>query len=269
MLQASSIAVDVHVAPDLPTVFIDPDHVRQLLRNLVANARDAVAHRTRGKIRVEAARNAEGILIRVCDNGPGMHSADPEKIFDPFFTTKPGRLGLGLSIARAITTAYGGRLRAERSPQRWTEFSIELPIEPLTSATAFQAIPLTLTHGRSVLVIDDDEAIRGVMRRILTRAGYRVSQAWSGRSALSQIASGDLLDFVITDLRMADGTGPWFLNRLGEDFPQLLPRTVIVTGEGSTEEVERTARETGCRVVRKPFEFHQLIAALDEVASRG
>jgi CheY-like chemotaxis protein len=125
-----------------------------------------------------------------------------------------------------------------------------------------------LSHNQAILVVDDEEAIRLSMRRFLEKVGYDVREAWSGRSALAQITGGRPPDLVLTDLRMRDGSGFWFLEELERDFPDLLRKTVILTGDPDHAEVKRLVARTGCPVVGKPVELPDLLELLDEVTRR-
>ena len=130
-------------------------------------------------------------------------------------------------------------------------------------------VPLELGRTRTVLVVDDEEAVRLSIRRFLEKVGFEVREAWSGRSALAQITVGRPPELVLTDLNMLDGNGTWFLDQLSRDFPDLLRHTVIVTGNTAREEIRDLTRETGCPVMIKPLDLSQLLDVLDEVAVRS
>jgi CheY-like chemotaxis protein len=151
----------------------------------------------------------------------------------------------------------------------WTVVVAELPYRAPDSTVRFRPVPLALTRTRSVLVVDDEDAVRVGIRRFLEKVGFEVREAWSGRSALAQITVSKPPELVLTDLKMSDGTGAWFLDQLSRDFPDILRHTVIVTGDTDHTEVRRLVRETGCPVLRKPLELPQLLDVLDEVALRA
>jgi CheY-like chemotaxis protein len=115
-------------------------------------------------------------------------------------------------------------------------------------------------------VVDDDEAVRVSLRAFLEKVGYQVREAWSGRSALAELTSARLPEIVITDLKMSDGSGYWFLEELEREFPRLVRRTVILTGDADHEAADGLAQRTGCPLVRKPFELPELMEVLDQVA---
>ena len=117
-------------------------------------------------------------------------------------------------------------------------------------------------------MVDDEDTIRSGIRKFLEKVGYEVREAWSGRSALAQITTGQPPELVLTDLKMSDGSGYWFLDQLSRDFPNLLERTLILTGDTEHAEVSRLARRTGCPILRKPLELPNLLETLDQVVQR-
>jgi len=177
------------------------------------------------------------------------------------------------------TSAVGARITVLRGDGVQRRLSVR--VLPLEEAGRIDAVHFLIggtdparpsvpePPGGSVLIVDDDDTMRGVMRRMLLKAGYQVSEASSGASALERITTSRPPEFILTDLQMPEGSGYWLLDRLAKDFPQLLRRTVIVTGEPSSAAVERIARATGCPLVRKPFDFQTLVGALQEVANRS
>jgi len=270
---ASAIQVVLDLPADLPTIQADARHAGRVLDVLLENAVESLEARddgvSGGKIRLSFTVGPEGVVIQVADTGPGVDPKLRDRLFHPFFTTKSGRAGLGLSVARGLVEAHGGRMWMDAHPDGMTEFSAEFPYRAPEATLRFRPVPLALTRTRSVLVVDDEEAVRQSIRRFLERVGYEVREAWSGRSALAQITVGSPPELVITDLRMSDGSGYWFLEQLAEDFPDLLRRTVVVTGDTEHAEVSRLSRVTGCPVVRKPVELPDLLELLDEVALRN
>ncbi len=119
----------------------------------------------------------------------------------------------------------------------------------------------------SVLVIDDDATMRGVVRRYLERAGYAVLEAISGRNALVQLRDGAAVHFVVTDLKMSDGSGGWFMAQLGYEFPELLPRTLLMSGDASGAAAAHVCTRWRCPMLAKPFTSAQLVNALVRMAS--
>lgn len=267
-LSAHRATPTVQVAVDLPTVHADATGVRRILRTLVENAVEATRSGAVPEIHISMVDTLEGVRIEVSDTGSGVDPEDLHRLFEPFFSTKEGRAGLGLAIARTIVLAHGGHIRAE-CLDRGTTLIVDLPFEAPESSLRFRPAPLALSQERSVLVVDDEPSVRVSIRRFLEKVGFEVREAWSGRSALAQITAGSPPEMVLTDLKMSDGSGAWFLEQLSRDFPDLLRRTVVVTGDPDQEAVQRLTRETGCPVLRKPLEMAYLLDVLDEVAARA
>jgi PAS domain S-box-containing protein len=119
----------------------------------------------------------------------------------------------------------------------------------------------------SVLVIDDDATMRGVVRRFLERAGYSVLEAFSGRNALVQLRDGAAVHFVVTDLKMSDGSGGWVMAQLGYEFPDLLPRILVISGDASGAAAAHVCARWRCPMLAKPFTAAQLVNALVRMAS--
>jgi DNA-binding NtrC family response regulator len=114
----------------------------------------------------------------------------------------------------------------------------------------------------AVLVIDDDASMRAAVRRFLEREGYGVVEATSGREALGRLREGVVVQFVITDLKMKDGSGGWLLAQLGYEFPALLSRTLVVSGDADGAAAAHVVARWHCPVLPKPFGAAELIDAL-------
>jgi len=121
--------------------------------------------------------------------------------------------------------------------------------------------------AQSVLVVDDDETIRVLARRLLEDAGFVVTLSESGRDALVALREGPLPDFLVTDLKMADGSGGWLVSQVAYEFSALLARTVVITGDAAGAPAAHVAARWRCPVVAKPLTGAQLIAALRQAES--
>ena len=120
-----------------------------------------------------------------------------------------------------------------------------------------------------VLVIDDDASMRAAVRRFLEREGYRVEESTSGREALTQLREGASVRLVVTDLKMKDGSGGWLLAQLGYEFPALLPRTLVVSGDADGAAAAHVVARWRCPILPKPFGAAELIDALQELERAG
>jgi CheY-like chemotaxis protein len=119
----------------------------------------------------------------------------------------------------------------------------------------------------SVLVVDDDPTIRGLVRRVLEHEGHAVREAPSGRGALALLQEGAPVEAVVTDLKMGDGSGGWFLAHLAYEFPALLPRTLVISGDPGGAGTAHVVARWRCPVLAKPFTASQLVAAISGLGS--
>ena len=113
-----------------------------------------------------------------------------------------------------------------------------------------------------VLVVDDDAPMRAMARHLLEEGNYSVVEAASGRDALAQLRGGPLPDYLVTDLKMADGSGGWLVSQVGYEFPALVARTVVITGAAASASAAHVAARWRCPVVPKPFTGPELVGAL-------
>lgn len=137
-----------------------------------------------------------------------------------------------------------------------------MPVVPDTSIVPSPVPPV-------VLVIDDDASMRAAVRRFLEREGYAVTESTSGREALARLREGAAVQLVVTDLKMKDGSGGWLLAQLGYEFPALLPRTLVVSGDADGAAAAHVVARWHCPILPKPFGAAELIDALQELERVG
>jgi len=113
-----------------------------------------------------------------------------------------------------------------------------------------------------VLLVDDDATMRAMARHLLEEGGYEVVEAGSGRDALAQLRRGPLPEYLVTDLKMADGSGGWLVAQVAYEFPTLLARTVVITAAAAGASAAHVAVRWRCPVVAKPFTGTELVGAL-------
>jgi DNA-binding NtrC family response regulator len=123
----------------------------------------------------------------------------------------------------------------------------------------------TRAARRRVLVVDDDPALRSLLHRLLDRGGFEVHEAVSGRNALALLHARPEVECIVTDLRMDDGSGGWFLAQVAYDFPQLLSRTLVISGDAGGAGAAHIRARWQCPVLAKPFTAEQLIETLDRM----
>jgi PAS domain S-box-containing protein len=287
-LIGADVKVITRLCPQLWPVLADPGQLEQVIMNLVVNARDAMPEG--GTLTIETTNETIGehggphrtpvvagdyARLVVRDTGHGMDAATRERIFEPFFTTKePGRgTGLGLSTAYGIVRQSGGYIWCDSEPGGGCEFTIALPrLEEATRALPPRAEPhAAMPAGRgsgTVLVVEDEDAVRRLTRRILEEEGYTVLEACNGSEALRAAQERTSLDLVVTDVVMPEMSGRMLAARLAAVRPGL--RVLYVSGYTGDDITRRGLDEPGIDLLQKPFAAAQLVQRVREVmAARG
>lgn len=266
------------IKPGTWLIKADASQVIQVVFNLCLNARDAMPSGGELVIGVKRVRrlkpdsapgagNQRWIQITVRDSGPGISPEVLERLFEPYFTTKPlGRgTGLGLSIAQSITQDQGGWIEAESQPEHGSSFHVFLPeasSDAPAGSTALHAFTSTETRaleGReSVMIVDDEEMVRLVMKAVLSYRGYKISEATDGEHMLKAIEDAPApVDLILLDVDMPKLNGWAALTKLKELAPAT--RVILLSG-GALETDEDKARERGADgFLAKPFKNEHLV----------
>lgn len=281
-LAGEGIDVDVALGHGLDPVRLDPPRVEQLLMNLCTNARDAMPHGGTMRIRTDNVTIAPGagpeeprlppgryVRLEVTDDGVGMDAATRARIFEPFFTSKPPGLGTGLGLAtvHGIVAQAGGHIRVRTAPGHGASFRVYLPrAEGTTTATPTSPgapDPATPPVGSgTIVVVDDDDAMRTVIRRLLERGGYHVLDAGSGEDALTVMAAHDgPVHLLLTDVLMPGMGG----RELAERVLATHADTRILFISGQSDEILAAEHQgTGWEFLEKPFTGPALLARVAE-----
>ncbi|HTN52347.1 MAG TPA: PAS domain S-box protein [Anaeromyxobacter sp.] len=267
-------ALSIAVPPALPRVKAKTNELGRVFLNLLMNAAQAIPEGASAQNRVAVAARAEDgeVVVEVADTGCGLSDEVRARMFEPFFTTKPvGQgTGLGLTIARAIVDAAGGRLEAEREEGRGARFRVCLPAVGGEGAPEARR-PATAAGARSrsrVLVIDDEPMVRRSFERMLERH-HEVVGLDSAAEALARLEAGERWDAILCDLMMSGTDGIAFHEALSVRFPALLPRLAFVTGGAFGERATRFLAEHEVPVVPKPVEVAALLEAVERLAGGG
>jgi len=254
----------------LPGATLGDGQAQQILVNLVVNARDALP---RGGRIVVTVREVEGdLVLSVADDGVGMPEEVAAQAFDPFFTTKSRGKGTGLGLATVygIATRVGGRVEIESEPGRGTTVRVRLPAatETVTAKPPPRRRPLLPAESRSVLVVDNEAAVRTIVSRMVARHGYRVQTAGSGPEAEAVLeASGTTVDLLLTDVLMPGMSGRELVGRLRTQCPSL--RAIYMSGYTGDEASPLGPWNDGVTILQKPFTGDQLLHAIgDALAER-
>jgi PAS domain S-box-containing protein len=229
--------------------------LREVFVNLIVNAIDAMPGG--GRLSIKCARHGERLLLLFTDTGTGMSEEVRARIFEPFFTTKGMQgTGLGLFVSYGIVERHAGQISAASERGRGTTFTIELPyVEPAPAPAAVGVC--TQDSGAnplSVLVVDDEEHVRGTLAEMVEVLGHRVLMADGGRAALAALSEGDF-DLVFTDLSMPEMDGWEVAREIRRRWPRV--RIAVVTGYG--KDAARTQGDAPADIViAKPFDFAQV-----------
>jgi hypothetical protein len=258
----------------------DPCHIEQVILNLVVNARDAMP--TGGKLTIEvtnvvldedhASSHVPGkvgphVMMAVTDTGTGMDRETQARIFEPFYTTKePGKgTGLGLSTVFGIVQQSGGNICVYSELGKGTTFKIYLPREHGEAHVPRVSVePLTLRGTETILVVEDEDQVRGIVLNILRRQGYHVLAAQNGGEALL-LCEGHQgkIDLLLTDVVMPQMSGPELAKRLAA----VRPETKVLCMSGYTDDsiVRHRVLESGVAFLQKPVTPAALAKKLREV----
>jgi PAS domain S-box-containing protein len=266
-------------------VCVDRSQLEQVLMNLAVNARDAMPNG--GSLLIETANvvidaghvarhpgamPGRHVVLSVTDTGVGMNTATRERAFEPFFTTKgPGKgTGLGLSTVYGIVKQSGGSICVQSEPGRGTSFKVYFPRHEGTvnGAVPVQDEPVMARRDATVLLVEDDDAVRGATRRLVERFGYEVVEAPDAEIALALIRANDAdFDLVLTDAVMPGMSGLQLAETLGVVRP-MLPLILV---SGYTEDAISRGGPLAPNAVflEKPFTVHALSRTIADVLSRA
>jgi len=256
-------------------VFMDQGQLEQVLVNLVTNAAEAMSHQGRFTVALERDEGAGEVRLRVADDGAGMSPEVQAQAFEAFFTTKKaGRgTGLGLATVHGIVLGAGGRVELHSAPGEGATFEIFLPMaQPAVGAeeagsqrsSAAEAQPLAEERGVRepvVLLVDDEEIVRGVTRRLLATQGYRVLEAGHGADALEILGQRDGgVDLVVTDRVMPVMGGAALVAELSRRWPSV--PLVMVSAHAEEPLEPRPEGAAPLLHVSKPYSARELFATV-------
>ena len=264
----------------LEKVKADPCQIEQIIMNLAANARDAMPNG--GKLTIET-RNVhldeayqqnhlivppgDYVLLAVSDSGEGIGPDHINHIFEPFYTTKGDGKGTGLGLATVygIVKQSGGFIWVYSEPRLGTTFKIYLPVVH-DQAIARPTVPIeTNTHGtETILLVEDEAAVRNSTREFLALNGYTVIEAKDGEEAV-QVSRGyaGKIDIVVTDVVMPKMGGAQVAERLAMERP--LTKVLFVSGYAESTILRHGVIDVGTRFLQKPFSLKGLARKIREV----
>jgi hypothetical protein len=274
--------VEIVVAPRSTSAIIEADlgQLDQILVNLAVNAKDAMPHG--GKFILETANvrlddlyaeqhpsitPGNYVMLAVSDTGTGMDAAIMSRIFEPFFTTKDvGKgTGLGLATVYGIVQQSGGHIQVYSEVGRGTTFKIHLPSAEHKLGIASETEVENVTPqrgGTTILLVEDDDIMRKLTRKLLEEHGYQVFEAADGQAAMQWVTNHDAeIDLLLTDVVMRGLTGPELAAQMNRSYPSLK----IVFMSGYTGELIGNYQSLGrgITLLEKPFTRNALLNTLD------
>ncbi|MDQ8164280.1 MAG: ATP-binding protein [Gemmatimonadota bacterium] len=284
-LLRANISCAFELGPDVGLVVADVTQLQQVILNLVVNASDAMPNggdltvRTAGVVLDDryaqthaGVRLGAYVLLTVTDTGIGMDSATANRIFEPFFTTKESGQGTGLGLATtyAVVSNLGGHIDLVTSPGVGTTFKVYIPALPADAATASMTQPIAreatvaAQGSETILLVEDEAAVRLMVRRTLLRLGYNVMDAPDGNAALTLAEAYDgPIDVLVTDIMMPRMDGRALADKLARVRRDI--RVVFISGY-TDETVNRIGLvRSGRTFVQKPFGADRIGRAIREM----
>ncbi|MBK5265666.1 MAG: response regulator, partial [Alphaproteobacteria bacterium] len=284
-LMGETVTLEVNHGRNLGAVRADPGQLEQVIVNLAVNARDAMPKggrlfiQTYGVTAGQVREMRSDILpvgdytaLRVTDTGTGIPPDMLGKVFEPFFTTKEvGKgTGLGLSTVYGIVKQSGGFIFAESEMGRGTSFIIYLPVysapaaAPAVKAVAEKKSDIWGTG--TILLVEDEDMVRSVAERALSRQGYKVLTATDGEEALEVLGRGEAIDLMISDVVMPNMDGPTMVRQARKSFPDL---PVLFMSGYAEEQLRKSIDIDNVSFLPKPFSVTQLAEAARDALGNG
>ncbi|MBN2354148.1 MAG: substrate-binding domain-containing protein [Spirochaetales bacterium] len=279
------ISLVTELDPDLKPVKADRGQIEQVIMNLVINSRDALPQggtivlTTRNKTidgTIELSTSADikpgpYVVLEVCDNGVGMDLETQSHIFEPFFSTKkPGQgVGLGLSTVYGIITQSGGFPEVVSEPHRGTTMRIYLPQYSVTAEVRAERLSYTeeMKGNETILLVEDEDFVRELAEKVLSREGYHVLAAHNAQEALSLVKKHSLtFDLVVTDIVMPGASGV----ELGQKIQALRPEIKVLYMSGYDDKMLSQHGESVTRLnfIQKPFTPELFLRKVQDALNR-
>jgi two-component system cell cycle sensor histidine kinase/response regulator CckA len=261
------------VSPDLPPISGDPRRLKTAFRILMLTSRTSL-HPSGGTVFLRAWEDDGNVFCTVSDDGPGMEEAQVEELMalEPLFPEDAEASGPeSFGAVRLVVEDLGGRLHVESRPQLWTRFTVMIPACPAQGTvpgTVQDSLPPAVEvrarepGALEVLVVDDNESIRAILRRFLEKRGHQVTEAEDGDMAL-ELVRGQEFDKLMVDIYMPGLTGTEFYDGLDTVAPTMKDRTIFMTGGLQDSTVEEYVEATGRPSIEKPFDLSEMVRTLE------
>jgi CheY-like chemotaxis protein len=279
------IALRTKLAEGLGAVRADPSQIEQVILNLAVNARDAMVNG--GSLSIETANSeldeayaaahpgaspGRYVMLAVSDTGTGMDAQTLARIFDPFFTTKPSGKGTGLGLATVygVVRQSGGYISVYSELGHGTTFKVYLPrVDAPPEPRAVRMAEAAVAGGsETILLVEDDAALRELTRESLQQAGYTVLGAPSAFAALEAARlHGGRIELLLTDVVLPGMNG----RALADQLARLVPEVKVLFVSGYTDDAiaQHGVLEPDVRFLSKPYSHEQLLRKVREVLDQA
>jgi CheY-like chemotaxis protein len=273
-LASDSIEIEMDLDPQLHQVWADRTQIAQALTNLTLNAIDALVGGGRLVVRTQSVELTAAdvilmsqivpgkyALLSVSDNGCGMSEEVLARAFEPFFTTKPQGKGngLGLSAVHGVVTQSGGHIDVTSKPGIGTCVNLYLPQEkmPLDSTSQQSKTPSPQNGTETILLVEDEDAVRNIVRIVLTRYGYKVLEASNGNEALEVVRTFEQpIHMLLTDVIMPGMHGPEVAKAVVSKMPTI--RVIFMSGYVDDARTRDGLSDDTASFIQKPFSSEDL-----------
>ena len=260
-LLGENVRLEYDLATQDCTIHANATQLEQVLLNLIVNARDAMP--IGGRITVRSLVAEDKIHLVIEDNGVGIPQELIPKIFEPFFTTKEhGKgTGIGLALVDEIIQEWGGSIEVESQWKEGTRFRIVLPRYDDPDQIEQEGTKPTPEKLATILLVEDEDGVRTLIRRVLEQRNYQVFEAATEEAAEEIARSEKTIDLLITDLELAKGDG----RRLAKSCRGMREGLKVLYISGYLQEIEREFGVEDEAILQKPFSPNSLLLAVQEV----
>ncbi len=270
-LKKARARATVSVSNDVPAVSGDPQELQQVVLNAVVNARQAIETAGRpGQITITARSSDHYVLVTVEDTGPGVPPEILDRVFEPFFSTKAEHgTGLGLAISFGLVRGMGGRMWMQNVEGGGARLSFELPVDAGSPDAATRGGRRPAVQRLSLLVVEDEEAVRRAMALLAKRLGHDVTTVGRFADATERLGQPDArYDALLVDVHLDEAHTGFdlfdFLRTAGQGLEQ---RIVFTTGDSISTQTRDALERADRPVLRKPFSLDELREMLERVTS--
>ncbi len=261
-----NVVIAMKLDPSVGPVLADPAQLEMVIVNLSINARDAMPAGGRLEIVTRHGRGPDGptAVLEVRDTGHGMDEETRARLFEPFFTTKPPGQGTGLGLAsvHGVVTQACGTIDVDTSPGQGTTFTISLPAadgDRSGGADLEEARWEAVGRSETILLVEDDPAVRSLVTRLLRRAGYQVIAVATGEQALRKVTERPDIALLVSDVVMPGMSGPELLEELRRRRVDTFP---VLLMSGHADDPVRVQRlvDGGVPILWKPFTLGEFLS---------